>query len=303
MPRSSLTTVRLEGPVASAEPTWSDFVASYELFRDPMLCALVAGAVLGFLSLYVVLRRMVFVSAAVTQSAGLGVALAFYAEIHLGLTFEPIYGAAALSLLATLALMLDPEKVRLTRESLLGVAFAAAGGAAVLVGDRITQEAHDIQAILFGTAVLVRPIDLTMVLGAGLVTMVLHIVWFRGMAFAAFDDVAARVQGLPVRLLQATLLLTMGLMVGISARALGALPVFALSTMPAMTAVLLGCRLHLAFAVATVVGALVGLGGYALAFFWNLPVGACQTTLAAAFVGAALVLRLTVGALLAKQRV
>ena len=63
--------------------SWSAFWDGWELFRDPILCGAAAGLVLGFLGVYVVLRRMVFVSAAITHSAGLGVALAFYAQIHL----------------------------------------------------------------------------------------------------------------------------------------------------------------------------------------------------------------------------
>ncbi|MBW2524168.1 MAG: metal ABC transporter permease, partial [Deltaproteobacteria bacterium] len=229
-------------------PTLADFVAAWELFRDPMICAAAAGLVLGYLSVFVVLRRMVFVSAAVTQSAGLGVALAFYAEIHWAMHIEPIYGAALLALAATLVMLLDPARLHLTRESLLGLVFAATGGAAVLVGDRIAQEAHDIQAILFGTAVLVRPIDLRVIAAAGSVTLLLHLWWFRGLTFASFDPVSARVQGLPVRLLHGVVLVSIGLMVGAAARALGALPVFALSTLPAMAALLLGLRLHAAFA-------------------------------------------------------
>ena len=72
-------------PPAEAAPSWSDFVAGLELFRDPIVCGAAAGLVLGFLGVYIVLRRMVFVSAAITHSAGLGVALAYYAQIHLGL--------------------------------------------------------------------------------------------------------------------------------------------------------------------------------------------------------------------------
>jgi len=274
------------------EPTsWRDFVAAWELFRDPILCALAAGIVLGFLSVYVILRRMVFVSAAVTQSAGLGVALAFYAEIHLGFAIEPIYMAAALALGATLLLLLDPAKLRLTRESVLGLVFAATGGAAVLVGDRIAQEAHDIQAILFGTAVLVRPFDLHVVLAVGAVVMALQLWWLRGFVMASFDPVGARVQGLPVTLLQGLLLVSIGLVVGTTARALGALPVFALSTLPAMAALLFGCGLRLAFVVATLLGALAGAGGYALAFFLRFPVGASQTVAASCFVLVAFVVR------------
>ncbi|HEY0095755.1 MAG TPA: metal ABC transporter permease, partial [Archangium sp.] len=208
-------------PQSVETSSWAQFWDAYELFRDPMLCALIAGCVLGFLSVYVVLRRMVFVSAAVTQSAGLGVALAFYAEIHLGHHVEPVVGATLLSLLATLLLMMDPTRMRLTRESVLGLAYALTGGAAILVGDRISQEAHDIQGILFGTAVLVERPQLIAVGVVGGVTLFMHLWWFRGLTFASFDRIGAMVQGLPVKLLDAVVMISIGLMVGVSARALG----------------------------------------------------------------------------------
>jgi zinc transport system permease protein len=274
-------------------PTWELFVDGWELFRDPLLCAAVAGVVLGFLSVYIVLRRMVFVSAAVTQGAGLGVALAFYAGIHLGWEFDPVYSAVALSLAVAAVLVPDPRRLGLSRESVLGLMFAFTGGAAVLVGARITQEAHDIQAILFGTGVLVFPDDLRNVEVAGAATLLLHLWWFRGLSFASFDPITARVQGLPVRLLDATLLLSIGVMVGVSARALGAMPVFALSTLPGAAAVLLARgRLAVTFAVAAGLGCAAGVGGYLIAFFKEYPVGGAQTVTAAAVLGLALIVRL-----------
>jgi zinc transport system permease protein len=275
------------------EPSkWETFWGAFELFRDPMLCALIAGCVLGFLSVYVVLRRMVFVSAAVTHAAGLGVALAFYAEIHLGLHVEPVVGATLLSLVATLLLMTEPAKLRLTRESLLGLAFAFAGGAAVLVGDRIAQEAHDIQGILFGTAVLVTPQQLYTVVGVGAAVLVVHLWWFRGLTFASFDRIGATVQGLPVRVLDGVLMISIGVMVGVSARALGALPVFAFSTLSAIAALVLDLRLGWTFLLATLAGAISGVGGYLFAYFYDFPVGGSQTVLASVLVGVAVLARL-----------
>jgi zinc transport system permease protein len=265
-------------------PSLARFLEAYELFHDAILCALVAGAVLGFLSVYVVLRRMVFVSAAVTQSAGLGVALAFFVEIHLGLHLHPVVGAALLSLLATLLLMMDPARLRLSRESLLGLAYALAGGAAVLVGDRIAQEAHDIENILFGTGVVVERVDLIMVAVVAVVTLLLHLWWFRALTFSSFDRTGAAVQGLPVRLLDAVLMISIGITVGVSAKALGALPVFAFSTLSAVAALVLDLRLPWTFAVATVAGALSGVGGYFFAYFFEFPVGGSQTVLAGALV-------------------
>ena len=102
-------------PAEQPAPTWDEFVAAWELFSTPMICALIAGAMLGFLSVYIFLRRMVFVSAAVTQSAGLGVALAFYLEIHLSIHLEPVVAAAVLSVLAILVLAINPERCRILR--------------------------------------------------------------------------------------------------------------------------------------------------------------------------------------------
>ncbi len=271
-------------PQLADTTTWAQFWDAYELFRDPMLCALIAGSALGFLSVYVVLRRMVFVSAAVTQSAGLGVALAFFAQIHVGISIEPTLGAVGMSLVATMLLMTDPSRLRLTHESLLGLAYALTGGAAILVGDRISQEAHDIQGILFGTAVLVERPQLIAVAVVGATTLFLHLWWFRGLTFASFDRTGAMVQGLPVRMLDAVVMISIGLMVGVSARALGALPVFAFSTLSAIAALMLDLRLPWTFLLATIAGAVSGLGGYLFAYFYNFPVGGSQTVLASTLV-------------------
>ena len=268
-------------------PTWAGFADAWGLFRDPVLCAVIAGTTLGFLGVYVVLRRMVFVTVAVTQSSALGVALAFFADIHLGWAVDPIAGAMACALGATLLLSVDPRGVRLPRESLLGFAFAVTGGATILIEDRIVQEAHDIHSILFGSAVLVRPADLVAVGVTGGLVMLLHLWWYRGVVFASFDGDAARVQGLPVRFLSAFLLASVGAMAGVSARALGALPVFALATLPATTVLVLGLPLGWAFVVAAGLGALAGASGYLFAYFFEFPVGGSQTLAASAILAAA----------------
>jgi len=285
----------LTSMLIDAHPTLAEFVAAWELFRDPIVTAAAAGVVLGFLSVYIVMRRMVFVSAGITQASGLGIAVAFYSAIHLGFSFDPVYGAVLFALLASLLFVVDPEKLHLTREALLGVMFALAGGATVMLGDRISQEAHDIQAILFGSGVLVRKLDRDLVLAVGGSALLLHFWLFRGLTFASFDRTAAAVQGLPVRLLDAFVFVSIGATVGVAARALGSLPVFALSTLPAVAASSLGLRsLRATFLVAAIFGLLAALGGYMYAFFRLFPVGASQTVMAATLVALCLFARVAV---------
>jgi zinc transport system permease protein len=274
-------------PEPEAALGWSDFVAGLDLFVDPLLCGAVAGLVLGYLGVYIVLRRMVFISAAITHSAGLGVALAFYAQLHLGnhLYTSPIVGAFVFGLGATLILAVDPERIRLTRESVIGLVFIFTSGAVLLVGDRIAQESHDIHAILFGTAVMVSKSDLYSTLAAGALVLG-GLLWLRrGLVYTSFDAQSAHVQQLPVRLLNALLLLGIGLFVSVTTRALGAMPVFAFSVLPPIAALSVSRRIGVAFVLAALLGALAALSGYVLSFFLRLPVGATQTVVAAVFAG------------------
>lgn len=264
----------------------TQFADNWEIYRDPVLCGALAGAGLAALGVFVVLRRAVFVTAALSQAAGLGVAFAFYAEIQLGFSFSPVLGALVASMV-TIQLVATRPRVRIAPETLVGFAFVAAASLAVLVGDRIAQEAHDIAAILFGTAVLVRPLDLALLAGGTTLSFGVLAALGRGLTFCGFDPEGARVQGLPVRAIEGGFWTLFALEVSLATRALGSLPVFAFAVLPATAGLLLANQLRTALLLAVLLGAASGALGYLVAFLLSLPVGASQAALSVVFASAA----------------
>jgi zinc transport system permease protein len=264
-------------------PTLAGFVQDLPYAWPPIVCGAAAGALLGALGVYVVLRRMVFVSAAVSEAAGLGVVVALAAQTYLGVPAylaDPLLGAAAVAVLASRLFVADPVRLHLTRESVLGVVFVLAGAGTLLLGSRLPQESHDIQHILFGTAVMVRTTDLVAVVTVSVVLLGLHGWLRRGIAMATFDPDSAAVQGLPVRHLDAFLFLSIGVAVAVTTHAIGAMPVFALTVLPAVAALATSRRLVVATVTASVLGLFSGATGYVAAYLLALPVGACQTAVA-----------------------
>jgi zinc transport system permease protein len=281
---------------ATELPPLADFFAAWDLFRDPVLAAMIAGATLGYLGVYVVLRRMVFVSAALSQAAGLGVAFSFYAQIAFGATgffAHPLACATIFTVATTLVLAKQRDGAWLSRESILGAVYLIGSAGALIAGTRIQQEAHEISSILFGTAVLVTPSDLNLLATVCVVVMAVQLIAARGFRFASFDPDGARVRGLPVGLLEAALFACIAVVVSFATRVLGALPIFAFSVLPAMAAILVAPSVPIALALATTFGALSGGLGYLLSFRFSLPVGASQAATAVLLVAAMGVVRAT----------
>ncbi len=265
-----------------------EFIRSYFLWRDPMIVGAVSGAICGFLGVYVVLRRIVFVGAMLSQVSSFGVALAFYLQGFSALSlFQSLIHPFALSLVMTgaaaLFFALNRVFFRISQEGVIGFGYLLASGIVVIIADRITHEAHDIADILFGSAVVVDPKEVYIVPAVAIVAILIHWIFFKDFIFVSFDPETARLFKYPVRILNTVLLLTVGVVIAVTTRALGALPVFALVVLPALTALFLTERLNLVFAFSVLLGVLSAVLGYYFSFVLSLPTGASITTCASLF--------------------
>ncbi|MBN2194945.1 MAG: metal ABC transporter permease [Polyangiaceae bacterium] len=278
-PFASPAEATVELVAAPTAPSLADFAENFPLYRDPVLAGTFAGLVLGLAGVFIVLRRAVFVTAAVSQSAALGVACAFLLAIYTDVELPPVLLAFVFGGTGAVALAFGTP-ARLPREGVVGIVYLASGSLAIIVGERISQEAHDVASLLFGSAVLVRPLDLWLILGVGSVATSVLVALTRPLEFSGFDPDAARVQGVPVRGLEALLWLIVSAEVAVTTRALGALPVFAFAVLPAFGALRLTERLPACLALAALFGAVSGGVGYVTAFLLDLPVGASQTAVA-----------------------
>jgi zinc transport system permease protein len=270
------------------------FLAAQEIWRAPLAASLIAGALLGFLGVYVVLRRTVFVSAALTQISTLGLVFGLFLEERLHVEAEhahhqlgmamgfAVVGAVALSALRTR---------RLPAEAVVGAAWVTGSALVVLGVSKLVHAAHDLGGMVFGNAVAVPDEELWMIAAVAVVCAGVHLAFHKELTFVSFDPETARAQGMRTWAWDAALSVTVGLAIPASARALGALPVFALLTLPASAALLLRVRLGTAFTLAAAVGVLAAGGGYLASWFAETPTGATMVAVAALFLLPGAVLR------------
>jgi len=268
------------------------FFDAYFLWRNAMAAAIIAAGMCGYLGVFIVLRRMAFVSAALSQVSGLGVALSFFVGSYLGVDphgdlvpwyISPLFLALLLSCAASMVLALPSHARRMNSETMVALAYLSASAAVVLVlaSPRIVQEAHEVGELLFGSAVAVRSQNLAALAAAAVLVALVHGVFFKDFVFVSFDGETARSVGYPVARLNGALNLTFAVAVAMATRALGTLPVFAFLVLPAGAALLFAKRLRLAMILAVVIAVTSAMLGYYLSFAYQLPTGPTMAALCA----------------------
>jgi zinc transport system permease protein len=274
---------------------WSEFLAAREIWREPLLASLLAGALCGFLGVYVVLRRTVFVSAALTQLSTLGLIVALLIEEAMGVEVEhagvQLAVALAFSVAGALLLGMAVRGRRVPAESGVGGTYVLAGALVVLGANRLVHAAHDLNAMVFGNAVAVPLVDLLALAAVAGVCTAVHALFTKELVFVSFDPETAAALGYDTRRWDGLLFATLGLAIPVAARALGALPVFAFLTIPAAAALLVVRRLRTAFVLAAAFGLVAAAGGYLVSWFLQIPTGATMVVLAGIFVIPGVVLR------------
>jgi zinc transport system permease protein len=240
----------------------------------------------------------VFVSAALTQLSTLGLVLTLLVEERVHIETEHAWEQIAVAIAFSVAgaLVLGAFRARrIPAEASVGGAWVGASALVVLGSSRLVHAAHDLGGMVFGNAVAVAAGELAMIAVVAVLCTAVHSAFAKEIAFASFDPETARALGMPVKLWDAVLFLTIGIAIPPAARALGALPVFAFLTLPATGALLLRVGFRPAFALAAAFGVLAAASGYVVSWLWEIPTGATMVAIAAVLAVPGALLRLSRG--------
>jgi zinc transport system permease protein len=272
------------------ESTAPSFLESYLLWRDFLVVAVLAAALCAYLGVFIVLKRIVFVSAALSSMSGVGVAVAFFLASLAGIAphaaplwLDPRLYALAFAALGAVFFSFNLGHRRISGESAIGLGYiiASAGVILVLNSPRVGQEAHEINDLLYGNSVTASTTQLWVTVATFVVVMLLHGLCRKEFVFVTFDLEMARTLGYRTRVWTIGLFLTFALAVSVTTQAIGALPVFAFMVIPPAAALLLASRLWSVFALAMGIAAFSAIFGFYVSYVATLPAGATMVVAAA----------------------
>ncbi|MCS6859768.1 MAG: metal ABC transporter permease [Abditibacteriales bacterium] len=244
-------------------------ILTQDYHRRALLALILASGICSYLSVWVVLRRSVFLGAALAEIASAGVALGALIEEWMGHHAEnpeeshTLIGCAlAATLLGILIFSIRPARRRIPEEGTIGSGWVIAGGFGLLFLDLNTQGEAHIRDILKGNLLGVNWHDVQLMVVFFLALAVVHVLFFKEFLFISFDPETAATQGYRVRGWDFLLYFTLGVAIALSIRFVGTLITFSSLVLPGVTALLLTRRLGWAFTLSVALAMVASVVGY-----------------------------------------
>lgn len=243
---------------------------AWEILAEPFVwsgiaTALLTAAVCAWLGVFVVLKRIVFVSVAMAEVAGLGVAFGFFFGLN------PQFAAIGFTFLAALLFWLYAISGRAGRENLVGYIYClAAALGIILLAMNPLAHAHGLDIVSGNFLYARRPEIMVLAFISGLV-MVGQVFFGKEFMTVSFDRDFARSTGIRAAAWEFLLYLSLGLVISVSMRLSGLVYVFGSLLIPALAGLLLGRRISAIFIIAVVFALVNTLAGFSLALVRDLP--------------------------------
>lgn len=243
-------------------------ILTADFFQRALTGGLLIGLTAPLIGIFLVLRRLSMIGDTLAHVTIAGVALGFLIEVY------PIGVGLVFAVVASFAI----EKLRKAYKGYaeLSIAVIMAGGVALasLFFTLGMGYNNDVVSYLFGSIYTLDTTDLYVVGAVTIVVVAIISVFFKEMFLLTFEEDAASVSGLPVKLLNLLITVMTALVVSTAIKIVGALLVSALLTIPAACSLLIARSFKSSVIFSVVIAEIAVVAGLMTAGIWNLAPGA-----------------------------
>jgi zinc transport system permease protein len=240
----------------------------YEFMRNALLAGLLAAVACGIVGVYVVVKKIVFISGGIAHASFGGIGLGYFLGIN------PVIGALFFSLTSGLAIGGITRKTRLPEDTAIGIIWAVGMALGIVFIALTPGYAPDLMSYLFGNILTVPFSDIFLMLALDAVIIGIVVALYNEYLILSFDEEYGIAIGMPIEKLYLLLLGMIALTVVVLIRVVGMILVIALLTFPATMARQFTHNMKKMMFLSVLFGFLFTVGGLWLSYVLKLPSGA-----------------------------
>jgi zinc transport system permease protein len=243
-------------------------ILQYEFMRNALIAALLASIACGIIGVYVVVKRIVFISGGIAHAAFGGIGLGYF------LSVDPILGVIPFSIAAALSMGIAGRRTKIPEDTAIGILWAMGVALGIIFIGMTPGYAPDLFGYLFGSILTVPTSDILLMLSLNAAIIVTVLSFHHEFQAISFDEEYATAIGLPTERLYLLLLCLIALTVVVLIRVVGVILVIALLTIPAALSRQFTHRLSSMMLLSIALCAIFTICGLLLSYAFDLPSGA-----------------------------
>ena len=240
----------------------------YEFMQRAFLAAVLVSVACGAVGTYVVIKRIVSMSGAISHAAFGGVGLGYF----LGL--NPVLAAIPFSILAALSIGVAQDKMKISEDTAIGILWSVGMALGILFINLKSGYAPDLFSYLFGSILTVSTTDLYIMLVLDVIILFLVFLFRREFLAVSFDEEFSQVVGLHSTFINMLLLALIALSIVVLIKVVGVILLIALLAIPAAIAKQYTYDIRKLMVLSTILGVILTTLGLVLSFIFNLSSGA-----------------------------
>jgi len=267
-----------------------------QFLAAPIAASLIIAGIHAYLGLHVVERGVIFVDLSLAQIASLGATIAVTVPALGGDPHSPSVYWMSLGFTIIGALifsMIRGHEANVPQEAIIGVSYAVASAAVIVVMSKAPGESEHLKDMLVGNILSVQWPEVWTTAALYVAIGLFHYVFRRRFLQISVDAKGAAAQGISIRLWDFLFYASFGFVVTRSVAIAGVLLVFCYLIVPSIAGILFSDRVGPRLAIGWAMGVVVSMLGMYFSVVFDLPTGA---TIICTF-GAVLVLMASVRAL------
>ncbi|OPA81550.1 metal ABC transporter permease [Paenibacillus selenitireducens] len=237
-------------------------------FLKALIGGVLIAVVAPLMGTFLVLRRLSMIGDTLAHVTIAGVALGFLIQVY------PLLVGLIFALLASFAI----EKLRKAYKTYaeLSIAIMMSGGVALasLFFTLGMSFNLNVSSYLFGSIYTLTNADIYVVAGVAVIILIAVAVFWKELFLLTFDEDAAEVTGLPVKMLNAMVTVLTALIISVSIKIVGALLISALLTIPVACSMLIARGFKQSIIFSVIIAEIAAIAGLLIAGVWSLAPGA-----------------------------
>lgn len=241
-------------------------IFEYSFMQKAFLVGLLIAIITPCIGMIVVLKRLSMIgdSLSHTSLAGVAAGLAF--------GFNPVLGAVIFSVTAAFGIERIRKAFPQYSEIAISVIMSTGIGLAGILSGYVKNSAN-FNSFLFGSIVAITDFELYIVIVLSCVVMIAAILLYKELFYMTFDEEAARLAGVPVKVVDFIFTLLTAITISISARTVGALVISSLMVLPVATAMQLSKSYKQTLVYSIIIAVFSMIVGLYISYYANLKPG------------------------------